>query len=123
MARILVIDDEKTLRQLMVDLLEREGHEVEAAANAFRALEVLGERRFDAVLLDVMMPNMDGYELMGTIREDSGTTNVPVIAVTALDDPKNRQRIEDLGFFAHVAKPFDATELLEVVKRALGSSQ
>ena len=120
MARILVVDDEKLIRTMICELLRHAGHEVEGAPNAFRALEILGDRRFDLLLLDVMMPNMDGYELMSTIREDAAFSEVPVIAVTALDDEKNKQRIRDLGFFAHVAKPFEGKHLLAVVERALG---
>jgi len=119
-ARILVVDDEKLIRKMICEMLEHAGHEVEGAPNAFRALEILGDRRFDLLLLDVMMPNMDGYELMTTIREDSATSEVPVIAVTALDDEKNNKRIQDLGFFAHVTKPFESKRLLDEVERALG---
>ena len=120
MARILVVDDDKLIRKMICDMLRHSGYEVEGAPNAFRALELLGDQRFDLVLLDVMMPNMDGYELMSTIREDAATSEVPVIAVTALDDEKNRQRVVDLGFFDHVTKPFEQKRLLEAVARALG---
>jgi len=119
--RILVIDDDKQLRKLLKDILSKASYDAETAANAFQALEILADNHFDLVLMDLMMPSMDGYELFSILREDAATKNIPVIAVTALDDPRNKERIREIGFFAHVAKPFEMEELMAIVKKALAT--
>ena len=94
MATILIIDDEPIIRQLFQKVLEHEGHTVLTAANGNEAIEVLRERIPDLILLDMMMPQMDGMSLLRLIRRNPMWTDIPVVVMSALAD---KQRICDAG--------------------------
>src|SRR5688572_627143 len=83
MAKVLVIDDEQSIRMLMVAILEDEGHTVIEAADGFQGLDLLEQERPDIVILDIMMPGIDGTETFRRIRCSSEYDNVPVIMVSA----------------------------------------
>ena len=85
-ARILVVDDIEANRELLVRRLRREGHATEVATNGREALEHLGAGGFDLMLLDLMMPEMNGYEVLQYMRASSDLCHVPVILISALDD-------------------------------------
>lgn len=110
-ARILIVDDEP----FNVDLLEQElellGYDTVSAANGRQALELLGNDRFDAVLLDIMMPEMDGYAVLERLRADGLLNNLPVIVISALDDLNSVIRCIELGAEDHLSKPFEPTLL------------
>jgi len=108
--RILVVDDLEQNRMLLAGMVQSLGFEVETAADG---LEALGKLRLgiDLVLLDVMMPGIDGFEVVRRIRCDSGFHDLPVIMVTALDSREDRMRSVDAGANDYIAKPVDKTEL------------
>src|SRR4029450_9396463 len=84
--RILIVDDERHNRTLLEVMLTPEGFVLQAAASGEEALAIVAQHAPDLVLLDVMMPAMDGYEVTARIKADSATRNIPIIMVTALDD-------------------------------------
>ena len=106
--RILVVDDEKTLVKGMKFNLENEGYEVECAYDGAAALELAREGRFDLLILDVMMPEMDGIEACMKIREFS---NVPIIMLTAKSEDADKLRGFESGADDYLTKPFNILEL------------
>ena len=106
--KILVVDDEKTLVKGMKFNLENEGYEVECAYDGAAALELAREGRFDLIILDVMMPEMDGLEACMKIREFS---NVPIIMLTAKSEDADKLMGFECGADDYLTKPFNILEL------------
>ena len=114
--RILVVDDDPELHTLLQVALQQEGYEVSGAKDAFAGLEMLAAERFDLVLLDIMMPGMDGLEMLARLRESNRSTHV--IMMTAVSTPEaavSALREQACDF---LAKPFDLNELLSAVNAA-----
>jgi two-component system, OmpR family, KDP operon response regulator KdpE len=107
--RLLVVDDEEELLQLLRTMLERKGYQVIGAGSGLEAMRLLYHTQPDLVLLDVMMPNMDGWETLKRIREVS---TVPVIMLTALSQTPSVVRGLQEGADDYVGKPFDQAELI-----------
>ena len=108
--RILIVDDDKRNRSLLEAMLKSIGHESELACNGIEALEKL-DSSFDLVLLDILMPEMDGYEVARRIRTGSECPTIPIIVVTALSGREDRLNAVIAGANDFVAKPIDRTEL------------
>jgi CheY-like chemotaxis protein len=111
-AKILVVDDDAAIRALLRDVLEFEGHDVEAVADGFAALRAAAAARPDCVVLDVMMPGLDGHEVLARLRQLDGGPVLPVVMLTAAADDANAWRAWSGGVDYFLAKPFDAGELL-----------
>jgi CheY-like chemotaxis protein len=116
MARILVIDDERTVAHVMRLLLEQRGHEVLVAEDGSRGLALAQRQTPDVILLDLMMPIMDGFATLDALRSNARTTPIPVVIVTALQPDQVEQRCYSLGARAYVRKPFDAGILIGTVE-------
>ena len=114
--RILVVDDEPRMRRFVHMNLDLEGYEVMEAENGLRALERVRDDLPDLVVLDVMMPDLDGFETLERIRE---TSAVPVIMLTAKGDEDDRIRGLDLGADDYIAKPFSPRELSSRIRAVL----
>ena len=112
MARILVVDDEPTIRGLVRDVLEEEGHEVLLAEDGFAALRMVEAHDPDCVVLDVMMPGMDGHAVLSRIRQLDGGPVLPVVMLTAAADDANAWQAWTGGVDYFLAKPCDPSELL-----------
>jgi two-component system cell cycle response regulator len=108
---VLVVDDDAVNRLLLTRGLERDGHRVQAVANGLEALQALGEELFDCVLLDVLMPEMDGYQVLEHIRSDPKLRHTPVIMISALEDVESVVRCIELGAEDYLPKPFDPVVL------------
>ena len=118
--RILVVDDEVRYQRLLDANLRTDGYEVVAASDGVEAIDIFSSQPIDLILLDVMMPNLDGFETCQRIREYS---SVPIIMLTAKGDEKDRVRGLDLGADDYLTKPFSATELLARVRAVLRRAQ
>ena len=116
MAQILVVDDEMGIRELLSEILADEGHTVLLAENAGAARKIRSEKRPDLVLLDIMMPVMDGMEVCRQVRKFS---RVPVIMLTARLEDEDRIQGLELGADDYVSKPFNPRELVARVKAVL----
>ena len=118
---VLIVDDEPDGRALLAFILESQGARTQAAQNGLEALEHLGQRRFDIVLSDIGMPDMDGYAFVREARKlDSGRDSpLPAIAVTAYARPEDRQRSLLAGYQMHLSKPLEARELIAAVASLL----
>ena len=110
--QILVVDDEPRNTKLLEAILSREGYRVECAGNGQDALRAVVELRPDLVLLDVMMPDTDGFQVAAQIKGNSDTRNIPIIMVTSLDDRASKLRALDSGAEEFLTKPVDRAELI-----------
>jgi DNA-binding response OmpR family regulator len=117
-ALVLVVDDDSAIRQLLTDVLEIEGHEVQAVADGLAALRALEAVRPDFVVLDVMMPNLDGYGVLRAIRQRAGTP-VPVLMLTAAAEPDAAARAWAGGVDFYLAKPFGPDEVINLLNAVL----
>lgn len=116
MTRILISDDNVTIRELLVSYFLREGYIVDQARDGLETLEYANNNHYDIILLDVMMPHMDGFEVCQTIRE---TSNVPIIMITARGEDYDRIMGLDIGADDYIVKPFLLDEVHARVKAIL----
>ncbi len=114
--KLLVVDDEEDLQQLLRAMLERRGYEVLSASGGLHAIRLLYHERPDLILLDVMMPGMDGWETLKRIREMS---TVPVIMLTALGEVTHVVQGLQIGADDYISKPFDREELTARIEALL----
>ncbi len=108
---VLVVDDDEANRDVLTRRLKWHGHEVRTAGSGSEALRVIGEGDFDLVLLDVMMPDMDGYEVLARLKSDDRLQHIPVIMISALNEMQSVVRCIEAGAEDYLAKPFDPTLL------------
>jgi DNA-binding response OmpR family regulator len=120
MAKVLVVDDDPAIRQLLTDVLELEGHDVHLAVDGHDAVRAFEAIRPDFVVLDVMMPGLDGYGVLRTIRGQEGDP-VPVLMLTAAVDPGSATRARADGVDYYLAKPFTPDEVLYLIEGVLGN--
>jgi len=113
---ILIVDDEPIGRQLIDAILYKEGYDLQFAENGKEAFEKAKTVNPDLILMDVMMPEIDGFEVCQMLRDDKEMNNVPIILVTALDDIDSRIRGLEAGADDYISKPFDRLELLARIK-------
>ncbi|HEU0052229.1 MAG TPA: response regulator [Longimicrobium sp.] len=119
--RILVVDDEDDIREVAQLSLEMiAGWEVIPARSGEEGIRRAAEERPDAILLDVMMPDLDGPATFRRLRDDPATASIPVLLLTARAQAGDRERLEGLGVAGVLAKPFDPMELARQVSDALG---
>jgi two-component system sensor histidine kinase/response regulator len=121
--RVMVVDDEASTRELLHDLLEAQGHQVVEAANGLDAIRLAVEGPADAILLDVMMPGMDGFEVCRRLKQDPRTAMIPVLMVTALSARDERLRGIDAGASDFLSKPIDRQDVLLRVRNAVQLKQ
>ncbi len=103
---IMVVDDSESIRKFLTFALRAKGFRVVAARDGMEALEKLPREKVDLIITDLNMPNMDGFELLKTIREDNDYAEIPVIILSSLDDEKDIQRGMQLGANSYLIKPF-----------------
>jgi len=119
MTRVLVIDDEAPIRLLCRVNLEAEGMEVLEAADGRSGLDLARTEGPDVVLLDVMMPGLDGWQVAAELLRDDRTSQIPIIFLTARVEIRDRARGLDIGGVDYVTKPFDPLELAPLVDELL----
>lgn len=118
MATVMVVEDVDIIRETVAKLLRREGFTTLIAANGEEALRVLNSTRPDLVLLDLMMPKMDGLTCLQRLREMPGAQNVPVIIMTAMDDPSMSDEARRLGVNDYLVKThFTIGNMLQKVRQ------
>src|SRR5512138_3230595 len=116
MSVILIVDDDPTARETLVSMLEGENYDLQLAKDGIRALQMLEQLQPDLILLDVMMPGMDGYEVCRRIRSTPQLAEVPIILLTALDDRPSLVKGIESGADDFVSKPADRRELIARVR-------
>jgi DNA-binding response OmpR family regulator len=122
--RVLVADDDAVILRLLEVNFSLDGFDVVTASGGEEALgKALGEGPFDLIVLDVMMPGMDGWQVCEALKENEGTAGVPVMFLSARTQDQDRVRGMRLGVSAYVTKPFDPDELLRLARRLVGGPQ
>lgn len=117
--RVLVVDDVADNRTVLERRLEREGHAVVCASNGSEALEWIRDRPFDLILLDILMPGIDGFEVLRRLKADPATRDIPVIMISALDDLDSVVRCIEQGAEDHLTKPFEPVLLRARINASL----
>jgi DNA-binding response OmpR family regulator len=115
--RLLYVDDEDSLRMLVQSHLSLEGFEVETAASGHEAVAILQKKGFDLVLLDLRMPDGDGFEVLRFLNEQG--SHIPVIVLTGVDDVSIASECVKLGAADYLTKPYNFHELIDSVERVL----
>lgn len=123
MVTVLVVDDSHSLRQMIVDLLLKKGIKVLEASNGAEAQEQMGQNIPDLVITDLIMPQMNGYELCRWIKNNPATQNIPVLICSTKSEEFDRYWGMKQGADAYLTKPFQATEMLQTIKFLLQSSK
>ena len=123
MKRILVVEDEEDINQLINQHLSNSGFQVESVYDGYKALEVAERGRFDLVVLDVLLPGLDGWEVCQFLRKSNATVNVPIVFLTALTSEVERIKGFDLGGDDYLVKPFSPRELVSRIKAVLKRTQ
>lgn len=111
MKKILIAEDNPVNRELLHELLEARGYEVEEAENGQEALQMIAQSRPDALLLDLNMPVLDGFSTVRKIREDAAISSLPVLAVTAYAMRGDREKTLEAGFDGYLSKPINPAAL------------
>ena len=123
MARILIADDDPDIRQLVIYALADDGHEVSVAKDGREALDHIVESPKDLVVLDIMMPEMDGYDVLRTLQERDIKGDTKILVLTAKGSERDWKLGYDLGADRYMTKPFDPDELSATVSEMITSSQ
>ena len=121
MTRVLVIDDEAPIRLLCRVNLEAEGMQVSEAGDGPGGLDLARAQRPDVILLDVMMPGLDGWRVVEEHLGDPVTSDIPIVFLTARADVRDRARGIDLGGLEYITKPFNPVELATLVRSVLAA--
>ena len=116
---VLLIEDNAANRYLARFILEKNGFEVVEADNGADGVRLARERTPDLVLMDIEMPEMDGYEATNLLRAEAATAQVPIMAFTSYAHPSDRERALTLGFSDYLEKPFEVDELVRRVRQLL----
>lgn len=114
--KILVVDDDEKIRLFVKIILEKRGYEVVCVSSGLAAFQVLYEDRPDLILLDVMMPGMNGYEVLKKLKADDSTREIPVIMLTALGMGEDFQKAVSNGVDWYIVKPFNSRQLISRVE-------
>jgi CheY-like chemotaxis protein len=122
-SRVLVIDDDPDLGRVVRRVLELEGYDVVLSDDGLRGLAAAQRQRPDAIVLDLMMPVMDGYQVLSELRDDPRTKDVPVVVLSAVALEETRERVEAAGASAFLAKPFEPHHLSQALSTAIGRAR
>ena len=112
-AKILVVDDDRYISEFMNIILSQGGYEVVIAQDGLEGIDKVEKEKPDLILLDVMMPNMDGLTTLANLKKSKETADIPVIMVTALNERKNVRQAQESGANDYIVKPIDKALLLE----------
>jgi len=120
--RILVVDDSISIRKYVQRFLDRTGYDVEVAPDGMEALNIMGKFKFDAIITDLEMPVMHGYDLIAEMKRNPALANLPVIVLTSRAGDKHRQKAIEMGAQDYLVKPFEEQEMLETLKKLLAGA-
>ena len=117
--KILIVEDEESLLKLESILLTSKGYDVRGVSNGQQALDAIQEERPDLVLLDIMLPEIDGFEVCQRIKDNPETKDIPVIMLTAKKSREDMARGEKVGADWYITKPFKSAMVIETIQRFL----
>ena len=119
LGKILVIDDDRVLLEIVSDMIRRAGFRAEVFDDPKSGVEAAKQGEISLILLDVMMPEMDGFEVLKVLKDDEETSEIPVIMLTSQDQINSFSQAHDLGAIDYISKPFEESFLIKRVYRAL----
>ncbi len=119
--RVLIIEDEPNIIEAVRFLLSRDGWAVDTHTDGQTALEAVARRRPDLIILDVMLPNRSGYDVLDDLRKDPATSSIPVLMLTARGQEKDRELALKIGANQFMTKPFSNAEVLDAVRALSGT--
>ncbi len=119
MAKILIVEDNPMNMELIVDILGFAGHESYQAFDGKKALDTVENNNIDLILLDMQLPEMDGLEVLSRLKDNSKTSDIPVIAVTAHAMIGDKERFLEAGCVDYIAKPIDITIFTDLIEKHL----
>jgi two-component system alkaline phosphatase synthesis response regulator PhoP len=117
--KVLVVDDHQDAINILTMILKKGGYDPLSAKDGVEALQRIDEERPELVLLDVMMPKMDGYEVCQAVKADPKSRHIPILMLSAKTDPASKERGRELGAADYITKPINPTEILKKVKEYL----
>lgn len=123
MARILIVDDEPDIIMIAKNILEKVGHEIDEARDGEECLKKLKKEKFDLILLDVMMPGDNGWEVCRKIRAQEKARDMPVVLFTVCTEEDSIAKGKEAGADAQIDKPFEREDLIGAVEKALERSR
>lgn len=118
--KVLVVDDSEVLRRITTFNLKKAGYDVAEAVDGIDALEKLKDFKADLILLDIMMPRMDGFTFLRNIKSNDNFSNIPVIVLTAKGGENDTLEAKNLGAHTVLTKPFSPKQLIDLVKQVIG---
>jgi len=121
MPKILIIDDDVTITELLKMLVKMEGHTPTTVNDSTKAMEIASSVDPDLITLDLMMPGLTGFQLCELLHQDPKFANIPILIVSARDDPESRERAMQAGAKDYVTKPFGTDELMQKIKELTSS--
>ncbi|MEL7215603.1 MAG: response regulator [Pseudomonadota bacterium] len=121
--RVLIVEDEANIAESLSFLLERDGFDVVTLSDGASAMDKLNALRPSAVVLDVMLPNRSGFDLLSDIRSSADLAALPVLMLTAKGQARDRERAMEMGANAFVTKPFSNTDIVEQVRALVAGEQ
>ena len=116
MPKILIVDDDITITELMKVLVTMEGHQPTTVNDSTKAIEVASSVNPDLITLDLMMPGLTGFELCELLHNDPKFEKIPIVIISAKDDPESKKRALQAGATEYVTKPFGADDLMSKIK-------
>jgi two-component system chemotaxis response regulator CheY len=119
--KILSVDDSPSVRKLVEYTLKSKGFQVASAEDGVAALEIMANEKFDAIVLDINMPRMNGLEFLEKVKSNDAYASIPVIMLTTEGQEEDQDKAMDLGALAYIVKPFKPTLLLRIVDKTLAS--
>ena len=122
MAKILVIDDDVTVTQLLKMLLSMEGHQPTTLNDSNEAMTMANQLLPDLITLDLMMPGLSGFDLCELLHQDPKFTHIPVLIISARDDPESKERALQAGAKGYLTKPFGIDTLTQQIKELTNSA-
>jgi CheY-like chemotaxis protein len=118
-AKILVVDDDASSLELIEAMLVPNGYEIITANDGSKAVAIIIEKKPDLILLDIMMPGLDGYSTLTKIKENKTISKIPVVMLTAMGFQLNKELALRFGAVGYITKPVDLAELLKTISRLL----
>ena len=118
---VLVIEDDADINSLVCEYVGLAGYERRGALSGADGLREARERTPSLVVLDLMLPDLDGFEVYRQLRDDATTSAVPVVMLTAMHEQETRARAEELGVAEYLTKPFDPERLMQAIRRHAGA--
>lgn len=118
--KVLIVEDELNITESLTFLLSREGFDVSSCANGAEAIKSVGDTSPDVLILDVMLPGLDGFEIIRRLRADDEYQNLPILVLSAKGQRRDRQTAETSGADMFMPKPFSNCEVVEAVKKLAG---